>query len=116
MIVIGTTAVFGYIVGWAERGAGRTGRLIEINPESTALSPIAQQQVREPAALALPRLRYVLRIFAEPKPAAPPDWYPSRGWPLWFVGFAFIYTRRAGGLFTLGLILNALVPIPLPWL
>jgi 1,4-dihydroxy-2-naphthoate octaprenyltransferase len=67
-------------------------------------------------ALALPRLRYVLRIFAEPKPAAPPDWYPSRGWPLWFVGFAFIHTRRAGGLFTLGLILNALVPIPLPWL
>ena len=69
-------------------------------------------------ALALPRLRYVLGMFSKPKPAAPPDWYPARGWPLWFVGFAFIHTRRAGGLFTLGLILNALLPVvvPLPWL
>jgi 1,4-dihydroxy-2-naphthoate polyprenyltransferase len=66
-------------------------------------------------ALALPRLRSVLKIFAQPKPAAPPDWYPARGWPLWFVGFAFIHTRRAGGLFTLGLILNAIVPVALPW-
>ena len=53
---------------------------------------------------------------AQPKPAAPPDWYPSRGWPLWFVGFAFVHVRRAGGLLTLGLLLNALVPITLPWL
>ena len=45
---------------------------------------------------------------AQPKPAAPPDWYPSRGWPLWFVGFAFVHDRRAGGLLTLGLLLNAL--------
>jgi hypothetical protein len=58
----------------------------------------------------------VLKIFAAPKPAAPPDWYPSTGWPLWFVGFAFIHTRRAGGLFTLGLVLNALLPVTLPWL
>ena len=50
------------------------------------------------------------------KPASPPDWYPTRGWPLWFVGFAFVHVRRAGALFTLGLILNAIVPIALPWL
>jgi 1,4-dihydroxy-2-naphthoate octaprenyltransferase len=69
-------------------------------------------------ALALPRLFHVLGIFREPKPAAPPDWYPARTWPLWFVGFAFIHTRRAGGLLTLGLVLNALLPVslPLPWL
>jgi 1,4-dihydroxy-2-naphthoate octaprenyltransferase len=67
-------------------------------------------------ALAIPRLASVLRIFREPKPAAPPDWYPATGWPLWFVSFAFIHTRRAGGLFTLGLVLNALLPITLPWL
>jgi 1,4-dihydroxy-2-naphthoate octaprenyltransferase len=67
-------------------------------------------------ALAIPRLVSVLKIFAAPKPAAPPDWYPSTGWPLWFVGFAFIHTRRAGGLFTLGLVLNALLPVTLPWL
>lgn len=66
-------------------------------------------------ALALPRLAYVLRIFRAPKPAEPPDWYPSRGWPLWFVGFAFVHVRRAGGLLTLGLILNALLPVELPW-
>jgi hypothetical protein len=34
---------------------------------------------------------------------------------LWFVGFAFVHTRRAGGLLTLGLLLNALVPITMPW-
>ena len=30
-------------------------------------------------------------------------------------GWAFVHTRRAGGLLTLGLLLNALVPIGLPW-
>ena len=38
------------------------------------------------------------------------------GWPLWFVGYAFVHTRRAGGLLTLGLLLNALLPVALPWL
>jgi 1,4-dihydroxy-2-naphthoate octaprenyltransferase len=66
-------------------------------------------------ALAIPRLLDVLKIFRAPKPPAPPDWYPATGWPLWFVGFAFIHVRRAGGLLTLGLLLNALVPIALPW-
>jgi 1,4-dihydroxy-2-naphthoate octaprenyltransferase len=68
-------------------------------------------------ALAIPRLLMVLAVFRQPKPAAPP---PGRelGWPLWFVGYAFVHTRRAGGLLTLGLLLNALLPIrlPLPWL
>ncbi len=67
-------------------------------------------------ALALPRLAFVLRIFRQPKPDAPPDGYPVRTWPLWFVGFAFVHVRRAGGLLTLGLLLNALVPVSLPWL
>jgi 1,4-dihydroxy-2-naphthoate octaprenyltransferase len=63
--------------------------------------------------LGVPRLLAVLRVFRAPKPAAPPPDYPT--WPLWFVGFAFVHTRRAGGLLTLGLLLNALVPIALPW-
>jgi len=69
-------------------------------------------------ALAIPRLSSTLKVYREPKPASPPDWYPARGWPLWFVGFAFTHVRRAGGLLTLGLLLNALLPIvlPLPWL
>lgn len=64
--------------------------------------------------LAVPRLLAVLRVFRARKPAAPPLDYPT--WPLWFVGFAFVHTRRAGGLLTLGLLLNAFVPIALPWL
>jgi 1,4-dihydroxy-2-naphthoate octaprenyltransferase len=67
-------------------------------------------------ALGIPRLLSVLKVFDRPKPSGPPPGYPERGWPLWFVGYAFIHTRRAGGLFTLGLLLNALVPIKLPWL
>jgi 1,4-dihydroxy-2-naphthoate octaprenyltransferase len=67
-------------------------------------------------ALGIPRLISVLRVFSQPKPAGPPPGYPERGWPLWFVGYAFIHTRRVGGLFTLGLVLNALLPVTLPWL
>jgi len=66
--------------------------------------------------LGIPRLLNVLKVFGQPKPTEPPPGYPERGWPLWFVGYAFIHTRRAGGLFTLGLLLNALLPITLPWL
>jgi 1,4-dihydroxy-2-naphthoate octaprenyltransferase len=65
--------------------------------------------------LGIPRLLSVLKVFAKPKPLAPPPGYPERGWPLWFVGYAFVHTRRAGGLLTLGLLLNAIVPITLPW-
>jgi 1,4-dihydroxy-2-naphthoate octaprenyltransferase len=66
--------------------------------------------------LGVPRLLSVLKVFAEPKPTGPPPGYPERGWPLWFVGYAFVHTRRAGVLLTLGLLLNVLVPITLPWL
>lgn len=66
--------------------------------------------------LGIPRLLTVLKVFDQPKPSAPPPGYPERGWPLWFVGYAFVHTRRAGGLLTLGLLLNALLPIALPWL
>jgi 1,4-dihydroxy-2-naphthoate polyprenyltransferase len=64
----------------------------------------------------IPRLLSVLKVFDQPKPLAPPPGYPERGWPLWFVGYAFVHTRRAGGLLTLGLLLNAILPITLPWL
>jgi NAD-dependent SIR2 family protein deacetylase len=56
VIVAGTTATFGYIIDWALR-ASRHGRaLIEVNPEETPLSRFATRLVREPAALALPRI------------------------------------------------------------
>jgi 1,4-dihydroxy-2-naphthoate polyprenyltransferase len=63
--------------------------------------------------LGVPRLLQVLRVFNKPKPDVPPHAYV--GWPLWFVGAAFVHTRRAGGLLILGLLLNAILPIHLPW-
>jgi 1,4-dihydroxy-2-naphthoate octaprenyltransferase len=68
------------------------------------------------AALAIPELIRALRFYNKPKPDAPPAWYPKRGWPLWFVGFAFRHVRLAGFLMTLGLVLNVLIPVRLPWL
>ena len=56
-------------------------------------------------AAALPRLRQVLRAYSQPKPAAPPPGY--RIWPLWYVSLAFHHNKLAGGLFVLGLALNA---------
>lgn len=56
VIVAGTTATFGYIIDWALR-AGRDGaELIEVNPEETPLSRFSTRLVREPAAIALPRI------------------------------------------------------------
>lgn len=55
-LVIGTTALFGYIVQWALDAKGRLGRLIEINPEESPVSAFATETVREPAAMALPKL------------------------------------------------------------
>ena len=52
VLLIGTTAVFGYIVEWATRG----GLLVEINPEATVASDRADLVVRAPAGEALPRL------------------------------------------------------------
>jgi 1,4-dihydroxy-2-naphthoate polyprenyltransferase len=63
--------------------------------------------------LGIPKLVATLKVFGQPKPDVPPHSYV--GWPLWFVGAAFVHTRRAGGLLVLGLLLNALLPIKLPW-
>jgi NAD-dependent deacetylase len=56
VIVAGTTATFGYIVDWALRARSSGGELIEVNPEETPLSRFATRLVREPAAIALPRI------------------------------------------------------------
>jgi 1,4-dihydroxy-2-naphthoate octaprenyltransferase len=59
-------------------------------------------------ALALPRLRRVLKIYREPRPEAPPENYPV--WPLWYVAAAFYHNKLAGLMFVLGLALNLIVP------
>ena len=56
VIVVGTTALFAYIIDWALRARGQAGQLIEVNPEETALSQLATKSFREPAGVALPRL------------------------------------------------------------
>jgi NAD-dependent deacetylase len=56
VIVAGTTATFGYIIDWALRASANDGELVDVNPEETPLSQFATQRVREPAAIALPRL------------------------------------------------------------
>jgi NAD-dependent deacetylase len=56
VIVAGTTATFGYIIDWALRGSRDGAELIEVNPEETPLSRSATRLVREPAAIALPRI------------------------------------------------------------
>ncbi len=56
VIVAGTTATFGYIIDWALRASRGTAELIEVNPEETSLSRFATRLVREPAAIALPRI------------------------------------------------------------
>ena len=55
-LVIGTTALFDYIVNWARAAKGKSGRLIEINPEETTISRFADETIRAPAALVLPKL------------------------------------------------------------
>jgi NAD-dependent deacetylase len=56
VLVIGTTAVFDYIRDWALRACAPNGELVEVNPQETPLSQFATRLVREPAAIALPRL------------------------------------------------------------
>ncbi len=61
--------------------------------------------------LALPRLRAVLKLYREPRPAEPPEGYTV--WPLWYVSWAFYHNKRAGLLFVGGLVLNLLIPLGL---
>ncbi len=56
VLVIGTTAVFDYIVSWALEAAGSTGEIVEINPEPTRLSRVVTRSIRQPAAEAVPLL------------------------------------------------------------
>ncbi|HUF85494.1 MAG TPA: prenyltransferase, partial [Acidimicrobiia bacterium] len=57
--------------------------------------------------LALPKLVPTWQAFARPKPSQPPAGFPI--WPLWFAAFAFVHTRRAGGLLVLGLLAGVIL-------
>jgi 1,4-dihydroxy-2-naphthoate octaprenyltransferase len=47
-----------------------------------------------------------IRIYAHERPTAPPPEYPPNVWPLWYSAVSFGHTRRFGGLFLLGLLLD----------
>jgi 1,4-dihydroxy-2-naphthoate octaprenyltransferase len=55
----------------------------------------------------LPVLRRTFAAYSHPKPEVSP--IPNPVWPLWFAALSFLVTRRAGGLFVLGLIAGAIL-------
>jgi 1,4-dihydroxy-2-naphthoate polyprenyltransferase len=57
--------------------------------------------------LSLPVLRRTFEAYNHPKPDVSP--MPNPVWPLWFAALSFLVTRRAGGLFVVGLIIGAIV-------
>lgn len=58
--------------------------------------------------LALPMLFSTIKIFTKPRPENKPDGPEGEGWPLYLVSHAFIYNRRFGLLFLLGLIVDVI--------
>ena len=57
--------------------------------------------------LSWPQLRRTFAYYSQPKPDVSP--MPNPVWPLWFAALSFLVTRRAGGLFVLGLIIGAIL-------
>jgi len=55
---------------------------------------------------AIPMLVTSARIFLKPRPEVKPEGAAGEGWPLYLVSHAFIYNRRFGLLFLLGLIVD----------
>ena len=59
--------------------------------------------------LALPAFLKIYPIFLQPKPVTRPE--GSRGWPLYFVGYAFYNNRKFGSLFMLGLLIDVVLRV-----
>lgn len=66
--------------------------------------------------LSLPSLIKTVKIFTRPRPDEAPEGYTTGAWPLYLVSYAFLYTRKFGLLFILGLILDVVwEKLSLPW-
>ena len=59
--------------------------------------------------LAIPTFMQIYPKFLQPKPATRPE--GSRGWPLYFVGFAFFNNRKFGSLFMFGLLIDVFLRV-----
>ena len=60
---------------------------------------------------AFPRMLSVWKVFGEPRPSERPESFPI--WPLWYVAWAFVFTRLAGVLFVAGLLVGAIFDVRL---
>lgn len=58
---------------------------------------------------ALPSLARVAAVFQRPRPAERPDDFPRSAWPLYLSAHAFVYNRRFGLLFLLGLVIDVVL-------
>ena len=56
--------------------------------------------------LALPKFLYTAVVFSQPRPTEKPEGILGQAWPLYLVHQAFIYNKRFGMLFLLGLIID----------
>ena len=56
--------------------------------------------------LALPTFLQIYPKFLKPKPETRPE--GQIGWPLYFVGYAFVNNRKFGSLFMFGLLIDVL--------
>jgi 1,4-dihydroxy-2-naphthoate polyprenyltransferase len=73
---------------------------------------IATGELRWPmavTALAIPSLVSSAKVFSKPRPTSEPEGLPPNVWPLYLSAVAFVYNRRFGALFLLGLIGEVLV-------
>jgi len=68
------------------------------------------------------RALYAVMALSKPRPEGPPQGFEAF-WPTWFSGFCFYHNRAFGGLFILGVLLDALfrklpfiLPLSLNWL
>ncbi len=59
--------------------------------------------------VALPAVIRMRRVYAENKPTHPPEGFPEKVWPLWYVAYGFSYMRRFSLALLAGLLLNVLL-------
>ena len=58
---------------------------------------------------AAPTAWMLVRAYRYRRPERPPARFPKGVWPLWFVAFAFLHTRRFGALYVLAIALDVVV-------
>lgn len=51
----------------------------------------------------------VLPMFRKTRPSRKPAGYPDEAWPLWYVASTFVFTRRFGAWYLLGLLLDTVL-------